>query len=98
MTRQINRLTIFFAVGFVVVALATGYWQIVRADGLIERADNPRRVLIERRVPRGALYDRNGLVLADVAGTPGAWVRHYPYPNLAPVLGYVSPFFGSAGL
>ncbi len=98
MTAQINRLTVLLGAGFLAIALATGYWQIARSDGLLQRADNPRRVLIERRVPRGALYDRNGVVLADTAGEPGAWTRHYPYPNLAPVIGYVSPLVGSAGL
>jgi peptidoglycan glycosyltransferase len=91
-------LTLALAAGFALVVLATGYWQIVRAPDLLARVDNPRRVLIERRVPRGTLYDRNGAVLADAAGQPGAWVRHYPYPALAPVLGYVSPQVGSAGI
>jgi peptidoglycan glycosyltransferase len=98
MTPQLNRLAILLGAGFLAIALATGYWQIVRGDGLLQRADNPRRALTERRVPRGTIYDRNGAVLADVAGEPGAWIRHYPYPNLAPVLGYVSPLVGSAGV
>jgi len=98
MTSQLNRLTIVFAAGFLAVALATGYWQIVQSDSLLGRVDNPRRLLTERRNPRGDIYDRNGQVLADATGTPGAWSRHYPYPALAPVLGYVSPFLGSAGI
>src|SRR6185369_14021413 len=87
-----------FGLGFLVMALATGYWVIVRGDELLARGDNPRRALVERRVPRGTIYDRNGQVLADSAGQPGDWSRHYPYPALAPVLGYVSPLVGSAGI
>jgi peptidoglycan glycosyltransferase len=98
MTPQLNRLTVLLAAGFLAIALATGYWQVVRGEALLQRVDNPRRVLIERRVPRGTLYDRNGALLADTAGEPGAWVRHYPYPSLAPVLGYISPLVGSAGI
>ena len=58
----------------VAVALTTGYWVIVRGGDLLQRVDNPRRALVERRVPRGVIYDRNGLVLADSAGQPGAWI------------------------
>jgi len=46
MTSQLNRLTILFAAGFLAVALATGFWQIVRGDDLLQRGDNPRRVLL----------------------------------------------------
>jgi len=98
MTAPINRLTILLGAGFLAVALAAGFWQVIRGDDLLQRGDNPRRALLERRVPRGQILDRNGQVLADSAGQPGAWVRHYPDPNLAPVLGYVSPLVGSAGI
>ena len=98
MTTQLNRLTVLLAASFLIVALVTGYWVIFRGDELLQRVDNPRRALVERRVPRGVIYDRNGLVLADTVGQPGAWARHYPYPDLAPVLGYVSPLVGSAGI
>jgi cell division protein FtsI/penicillin-binding protein 2 len=98
MTAQLNRLTLLFAAAFLAVALATGFWQVVRAADLLQRGDNPRRVLLERRVPRGKILDRNGLVLADSAGQPGAWTRHYPDPDLSAVLGYVSPLVGSAGI
>jgi cell division protein FtsI/penicillin-binding protein 2 len=98
MTAQLNRLAILLGAGFLAVALATGFWQVVRGADLLQRGDNPRRALLERRVPRGLILDRNGLVLADRAGQPGAWVRHYPYPALAPVLGYVSPLVGATGI
>jgi peptidoglycan glycosyltransferase len=98
MTAQLNRLALAFGAAFLAIALATGYWSVIRGDVLLARVDNPRRVLAERRVPRGTIYDRAGAILADVSGEPGALTRRYPYPDLAPVLGYVSPLFGSAGL
>jgi peptidoglycan glycosyltransferase len=98
MTSHLNRLAMVFGAAFLAIALATGYWSVIRGDALFARADNPRRVLAERRVARGTIYDRSGAVLADDTGDPGALVRHYPYPDLAPVLGYVSPLFGSAGV
>jgi peptidoglycan glycosyltransferase len=98
MTHQLHRLSLVFAAGFFLVALASGYWGFLRRDDLVSRADNPRRALNERRVPRGAIYDRHGAALAESVGTPGHYERRYPYPALAPVIGYVSPFYGAAGI
>jgi penicillin-binding protein A len=98
MSHQLQRLSLFFLLAFAVVAAAAGYWTIGQQDTLLARGDNPRRILLERRNPRGIIYDRHNAVLAESTGVPGALVRHYPYPQLAPVLGYVSPLYGSAGI
>jgi peptidoglycan glycosyltransferase len=98
MSSQLNRLSAAFMAAFVLVVGATGYWAFVRADDLITRGDNPRRILLERRVPRGTIFDRNGQVLAEAAGAPGEFTRHYPYPPLSSLLGYVSPLYGITGL
>lgn len=98
MTRQIQRLAGAFLAAFFGLAVISGYWTVVRQAALLSRGDNPRRLLAERRSPRGALYDRNGASLAESVGPPGAYTRWYPYPALAPVLGYVSPVYGLAGL
>jgi peptidoglycan glycosyltransferase len=98
MNRSLHRLALAFAAAFALLALTGGYWALLQAEALTARADNPRRALLERRFPRGAIFDRNGAVLAESVGTPGDYVRHYPYAALAPVLGYVSPFYGSAGI
>ncbi|MEP7359595.1 MAG: hypothetical protein ABI847_20250, partial [Anaerolineales bacterium] len=91
MTKQINRLELIFGAAFLAVALAAGYWGLVRADELTARGDNPRRILAERRTGRGTILDRNDAVLADVVGPAGEYTRRYDYPQLAPVIGYVSP-------
>ena len=98
MTAQLNRLALAFGAAFLAVALAGGYWGIMRADELTARGDNPRRVLAERRTGRGVIFDRNGQVLADNSGAPGDYTRRYDYPELAPVIGYISPLFGAAGI
>jgi peptidoglycan glycosyltransferase len=60
------------------VALALAYWGVVRAPGLLAREDNPRLVEAELRVQRGRILDRNGAVLAETVGEPGALERVYP--------------------
>jgi peptidoglycan glycosyltransferase len=95
---QVKRLSIALAVAFAAVVLAASYWTRVRGEGLLARGDNPRRVLDERLTPRGAIEDRNGALLAEAVGNPGSLTRHYPYPALSPLLGYVSPLYGLAGV
>ena len=98
MPHHLHRLALAFVAAFFVMALAAGYWAIVEQPELLARADNPRRILLERRIARGDILDRDGRVLAESIGAPGDYTRHYPYPPLAPVLGYVSPFYGLAGV
>ncbi|MCS6910327.1 MAG: hypothetical protein NZM11_07135, partial [Anaerolineales bacterium] len=98
MPPHLNRLALVLMAGFFLLALAGGYWALAVQEQLRARNDNPRRLLLERRFARGNIYDRNGRVLAETRGRPGAYTRYYPYPALSPVLGYVSPFYGLAGI
>jgi peptidoglycan glycosyltransferase len=98
MSQQLRHLALAFVIAFGFMALAAGYWAVVEQTALLDRVDNPRRLLMERRFPRGTILDRNGNVLAETRGTPNALTRVYPYPALAPVLGYVSPFYGLTGV
>jgi peptidoglycan glycosyltransferase len=95
---QLRRIALAFALTFALMASTAGFWSIAQSGPLLARADNPRRLLAERRAGRGAIVDRQGALLAESVGTPGDFSRHYPYPQLAPVLGYVSPFYGTAGV
>lgn len=98
MTTPLQRLARLLGFGFALISLTVGYWGLLRRDELLARPDNPRRILAEQRVQRGAILDRNGVVLAESVGSPGAYSRQYPYPDLAPVIGYASPFYGLAGI
>ncbi|HMN62155.1 MAG TPA: FtsW/RodA/SpoVE family cell cycle protein, partial [Anaerolinea sp.] len=60
-------------IGLVILALATGWYSIVRQDDLLSRADNPRRAIDERYVQRGALLDRHNLPITHSSGSPGTY-------------------------
>ncbi len=84
--------------GFGALAIFTGWWTIYRGPALKERADNPRRLITDRFVRRGALIDRQSQILARTEGEPGSLTRRYLYPDMGPVVGYTDPTFGRAGL
>ena len=109
----IARLGLVLMLSLLAAALGLGYWAIVRAPSLLARADNPRRIEVERRVQRGDIVDRRGLPLArSQAAAPQSptdppqgesqigqtWVRTYPAPEAAPVVGFYSINLGTGGI
>ena len=98
MNQTIHRLATFFLLGFLVVAFALAYWQLVRAPDLWGREDNPRHLEMERRIQRGRILDRDGAELARTEMTPQGAERIYPYLPLAHVTGFWSPRYGTAGI
>ncbi len=85
-------------VGLFALALASGWWAVARSDILLARPENPRRVINERYVVRGALLDRNNRPINQTIGSPGDYRREYDYPPLSDTTGYDSPLYGQAGL
>jgi len=81
----------------VALAVITGYWQAVRGPALSAREDNPRLVLAERSIPRGAILDRNGHPLAVSQSAADGYVRYYPERAAEPVVGYYSLRHGLGG-
>jgi len=97
--RTLLHLTFALSTGLALLAVACGYWAVVRAAPLRARDDNPRRVLYEQRIVRGRILDRDGVVLADVdVADDGAVTRRYPVPEAAPVVGYASLRYGTGGI
>jgi cell division protein FtsW (lipid II flippase) len=91
-------LGVFLSIGLFVAALTNGWWAIVRGPDLLTRADNPRRIIEDRYVPRGKLLDRTNKTINGTEGTTGSYSRVYAYPDLAPVTGYNHPIYGQSGL
>lgn len=86
------------SLGIFASALTNGWWSVVRGPDILTRADNPRRAVEERFVPRGALLDRSNVVISSTQGTIGNYSRNYSYVDLAPVTGYTHNIYGQAGL
>ena len=98
MHSTIRRLHTVIMGGFVLVALALGYWQFFRRDDLVARPTNPRLIEEARRVVRGRILDRNGEVLVQSKETPDGIVRGYAQPGLAHVTGYHSVRYGKSNV
>lgn len=84
--------------GFLVVALALGYWQVVRGPELASADANPRVAEERLFAPRGRILDRNGTVLARSEETPQGFRRRYADASLVHTTGFFSPRFGSTNL
>ena len=103
MNRSIRRLYIVLAAGFGLVLAMLGYWQIVAADSLNRRSDNPTALQRDRLIQRGRIISADGQILASsrrgrVRGQR-VFQRVYAKPTLAPhVLGYTTPEQGKTGI
>jgi peptidoglycan glycosyltransferase len=95
----LRRTSAVLMLALAILAAVCGYWTVVRADWLVAREDNPRRVSYERRIVRGRILDREGEVLAAVrVGAGGVVTRTYPVVEAAPVVGYASLRYGTGGI
>ena len=98
MVDRVRRQALLISMGFVVIALALGYWQVIRADDVLARPSNPRLAEEDRRIQRGQILDRNGEVLASSTRNGDVTTRTYAYSPLAPIIGYYSTRYGGAGI
>ncbi len=93
------RVGIALALLFGGIGAGLGYWQVVQAQALSSEPGNPLVQSAARNAPRGRIFDANGETVAlNDRGVDGQRLRRYPYPAMAPVLGYQSLRFGTSGL
>ncbi len=99
MTRELRQVTRGMLFVFALTAFAAAYWGVWRSDALLAREDNARNVLRERRIQRGAIYDRDDVLLAEsVPDARGFMQRRYPDPSVTGAVGYYSFTYGVAGI
>ncbi len=97
--RGVRRVALGIAFSFFVLSLGLVYWQVVQADTLLENPANRRLILMESRVTRGGIFDRNGEIIAQTQTIKGKKVRVYPKGEMyEPTLGYSSVQLGASGL
>lgn len=99
MADRTRRLSAVFLAGFLLIAVALGYWQVLRADDVLERIpNNPRVVERERAIHRGRIVDRVGAPLAWTEERGGVLRRIYASVDAAHVTGYASTRLGKTGV
>ncbi|MBE3582873.1 MAG: FtsW/RodA/SpoVE family cell cycle protein [Limnochordaceae bacterium] len=95
--------------GFVILVGAFSYWQVVQGDNLARSPQNPRVLMRALGVARGGIYDRHDRALADPIDPSGSTTtgrhtyqfqtrRYHVDPSFGPVIGYLDPQVGVAGL
>jgi peptidoglycan glycosyltransferase len=95
----IVRVAVALSLAFATLALAVGYWGVVRAPDLTRSPYDAAVIAASRTVPRGLIRDRDGKVLArNKKDANGESYRVYAGPAISPVVGYASPRYGRAGL
>ena len=95
-SRSMRRVALVLLLGFVVIALDLGYWQVVEAPRLLgtSKFSYTRQAYAESQTVRGRILDRNGVVLARQETVGGESRRVYTYPSLVHVVGYHDPRYG----
>jgi len=97
--QKIYQLQRFLLFCLVIVALGAIYWQLVAADALTARDDNPRTVIAEQRIRRGTIFTTEAIPLAETSlDANGLAQRRYAGSFIAPVVGYYSLRYGTGGL
>lgn len=99
MTDGIRKIALIMVFSFMFLSLGLVYWQVVNADTMLDNPANRRAIILEKRIIRGGIYDRNGVVLAETRVTGKDKERVYPHGEVfQPLVGYASMKYGSAGL
>jgi peptidoglycan glycosyltransferase len=107
--RSALRMTMVFLSIMALFAVQLLRVQVVMSDSIAHRVgvdpatgdivSNPLLANAALTTPRGAIYDRDGRVLAQTVFTEGIAHRIYPDPATAEVTGYYSPLlYGASGL
>lgn len=96
--REINRLLIGLLFSFALIAAAAAYWAMTGANTILQRADNPRRVLAESAIRRGMIQDRDGTILVESVSSNGVMIRRYLHADAYSATGYYSQRYGAGGI
>ena len=83
---NVRRLSVYLVLSFAAVSGALTWWQVIDAQELASRPDNPQVIAAHRSLPRGSIFDRNDQVLAETVPQSDTLARRYPFAAAAPVV------------
>jgi peptidoglycan glycosyltransferase len=95
---NIRRLSVYLVLAFASVSGALVWWQVLDAQALATRQDNPQVIATRRSLPRGSIFDAQGRLLASSVVVDGISRRTYTDPAFTHLLGYASLRFGATGV
>lgn len=99
MKKGLRNLALGFSVSIILLSFGLVYWQVIRSESLQDNPTNRRLILLEQRVIRGGIFDRNGEVLAQTEVKDDKKSRVYPKGEaLEPLIGYATLQHGSSGM
>jgi penicillin-binding protein A len=97
-TTNIRRLSLYLVLAFASVSGALAWWQVLDAQALATRQDNPQVIATRRSLPRGSIFDARGQLLASSVVVDGISRRSYTDPAFTHLIGYASLRFGTTGV
>jgi peptidoglycan glycosyltransferase len=95
---NVRRLAVYLLISFAIVSLGLSWWQVVDAQTLAARQDNPQVIAARRSALRGSIFDARGELLASSRVVDGISRRTYVDPAFTHVIGYASLRFGTTGV
>jgi peptidoglycan glycosyltransferase len=95
---NIRRLSVYLVLAFASVSAALSWWQVLDAQRLATRPDNPQVIAAHRSLPRGSIFDAGGQLLASSVVVDGVSTRTYVDPAFTHVIGYASLRFGATAV
>jgi len=95
---NVRRLSVYLLLAFAAVAGALGWWQVLDAQALATRQDNPQVIATRRSLPRGSIFDAQGQLLASSTIVEGVSRRAYTDPAFTHVIGYASLRYGATSI
>ena len=99
MHHNIFRAALALLAAFGAELLTLTYWQVARSSELWSAPGNRRPILLENRILRGPILDRNGQPIARSRYKDGKQIRETVDPlAFAHVVGYLSRAYGRVGI
>ena len=102
MNKELKRIIIVLSgicLLFVVLIVYLSFFQVFKADKVVNNSYNKRLWINEEKVQRGSIIDRNGKILAYSEKEGETYKRFYNYGNLySHIIGYSYREYGKVGL